>query len=67
MTILAEKVISDIARGVGRPKRNTEQTPARFPPGTLARIDAVLLEGESRSDFLLIAAQHEIKKRRGSE
>jgi hypothetical protein len=30
---------------MGRP---AEQTPARFPAGTLARIDAVLLQGEKR-------------------
>jgi len=48
---------------VGRPKKFTEQTPARFPEGTLARIDAVLVKGESRSDFLAKAAEAEIRKR----
>jgi hypothetical protein len=48
---------------MGRPKKNHEQTPARFPEGTLARIDAALRQGESRSDFLLAAAERELAAR----
>lgn len=60
---LAEKVISDIRPGVGRPRINGEQTPARFPEGTLARIDATLSEGEKRSDFIRVAVEHELERR----
>lgn len=52
MADLAEKMISDIRPGVGRPRINSEVTPARFPEGTLARIAAVLEDGEKQADFL---------------
>lgn len=48
---------------VGRPKINHEQTPARFPLGTLAKIDAALKEGEARSDFIREAVEAELKRR----
>lgn len=52
------------ARGkVGRVKINDEQTPARFPEGTLARIDALLADKEKRSDFIREAVEREIKRR----
>lgn len=63
MHISTQKVISDIRPGVGRPRINGEQTPARFPDGTLARIDAVLAEGEKRSDFIREAVDQELAKR----
>lgn len=50
--------------GVGRPKINHEQTPARFPLGTLAQIDAALKEGEARSDFIREAVERELKRRK---
>lgn len=53
----------DIARRVGRIKINDEQTPARFPLGTLQRIDAVLAEKEKRSDFIRVAVEAELKRR----
>jgi hypothetical protein len=62
---LAQKEISDIRPLVGRPKINDEQTPARFPAGTLARIDAVLSDGEKRSDFIREAVERELKRRKG--
>jgi len=55
--------ISDIARGVGRPKINAEQIPARFPEGTFARIDGVLAGGETRTDFIREAVEREIRRR----
>jgi hypothetical protein len=58
-----EKVISVTSAPVGRPRINDEQTPARFPGGTLARIDAVLSEGEKRSDFIREAVERELKRR----
>jgi hypothetical protein len=60
---LAQKEISATAAQVGRPRINDEQTPARFPGGTLARIDAVLENGEKRSDFIREAVEKELKRR----
>jgi len=48
---------------MGRHKINDEQTPARFPAGTLERIDATLDEGEKRSDFIRDAVERELKRR----
>lgn len=48
---------------MGRKKINDEQTPARFPAGTLARIDAALGEGEKRSDLIRMAVEKELKRR----
>jgi hypothetical protein len=50
-------------RPVGRIKINDEQTPARFPEGTLARIDAVLAPKEKRSDFIREAVERELVRR----
>lgn len=63
MQNLARKEISVIHLPVGRPRINGEQTPARFRDGTLARIDAVLAEGEKRSDFIREAVEKEVKRR----
>jgi hypothetical protein len=60
---LAEKVISHIPAPVGRPRINDEQTPARFPAGTLARIDAATAAGEKRSDFIREAVERELDRR----
>jgi hypothetical protein len=49
---------------IKRPSRiNDEQTPARFPAGTPARIDAVLAEKEKRADLIRNAVEREIKRR----
>lgn len=48
---------------MGRRQINHEQTPARFPEGTLARIDAALAEGEKRSDLIREAVDRELKRR----
>jgi len=48
---------------MGRKQINHEQTPARFPEGTLERIDSVLEEGEKRSDLIREAVDREIKRR----
>jgi Meiotically Up-regulated Gene 113 (MUG113) protein len=47
----------------GRPQINEEQTPARFPAGTLGRIDAVLEDGESRAELIRKAVERELKRR----
>lgn len=49
--------------GMGRHQINHEQTPARFPEGTLDRIDANLDDGEKRSDFIRKAVERELKRR----
>jgi hypothetical protein len=62
---LTQFVISSIIRPVGRKRINDEQTPARFPAGTLARIDTVLdaETNEKRSDLIREAVDREIKRR----
>jgi hypothetical protein len=58
-------IIRDIIYYVpmGRKQINHEQTPARFPEGTLDRIDAILEEGEGRADFIRKAVEKELKRR----
>ena len=48
---------------VGRKRINEEQMPARFPAGTLARIDQVLQPKEKRADLLREAVEREIERR----
>lgn len=48
---------------MGRRQINEEQMPARFPGGTLDRIDRVLEEKEKRSDFVREAVERELKRR----
>lgn len=47
----------------GRPKRNFDQIPGRFPEGTIDRIDAVRKDGETRTAFLQSAVEREIARR----
>jgi hypothetical protein len=54
---------SGTKRPVGRVKINDEQYPAKFPEGTLARIEAVLEGKEKRSDFIRAAVERELKRR----
>lgn len=48
---------------MGRKKINDEQTPARLPAGTLARMDDVLEDGEKRADLIRQAVERELKRR----
>lgn len=50
---------------MGRKQINEEQTPARFPGGTLDRIDRVLDPdaNEKRSDFIRDAVEKELNRR----
>lgn len=50
---------------MGRKQINHEQMPARFQEGTLERMDAVLGEGEKRSDLIREAVERELKRRDG--
>ena len=61
--MLTEVGAPSSAKGVGRPKINQEQTPARLAAGTLARIDALLSDKEKRSDFIREAIEREIERR----
>jgi hypothetical protein len=47
---------------MGRKLINFEVMPARFPAGTLARIDRVLEKGQKRSDFLRQAVERELER-----
>lgn len=58
-----QKVVSDIAAPVGRPRINGEQTMARFRDGTLDRIKAVLTGNEKQSDFIRDAVERELDRR----
>ena len=62
-TKLTDLLISAKPRRMGRKQINHEQTPARFPEGTLARIDATLADGEKRSDFIREAVERELERR----
>lgn len=64
---MTELLISNTSRPVGRRQINHEQMPARFPEGTLARIDAVLAEKEKRSDFVREAVERELERREQSQ
>lgn len=48
---------------MGRRRINEEQTPARFPAGTLDRMDEVLADGEKRADLIREAVERELKRR----
>jgi hypothetical protein len=61
---LKQIVISPMTTQVGRRRINEEQMPARFPSGTFARIDAVLVPGEKRADLLREAVEREVKRRK---
>ena len=61
--ILTSIFLSTIIQSVGRKRINDEQMPARFPAGTLARIDAVLRPGEKRADVIRIGVERELKRR----
>lgn len=57
------KVISATASRVGRKKRWAEDMQARFAEGTFARINAVLTDGEDRTDFVRDAVDRELRRR----
>lgn len=64
---MTQKKISSNIRPVGRKRINDEGMPARFPKGTLARIDDLLSEKEKRADFIREAVEREIKRREAAE
>lgn len=47
----------------GRKRVNFESALARLPLGSLDRIKAALGDGESQSDFLKAAVEHELTRR----
>lgn len=48
---------------MGRKKLWHEDMQGRFPEGTFEQIDAVLEDGETRTDFLRVAVQMELQRR----
>ena len=48
---------------MGRKKVWDENMVARFPAGTIDRIDAVRTDEEARTDFVWEAVQRELKRR----
>jgi hypothetical protein len=48
---------------MGRKKQWAEDMQARFAHGTFARIAAVLVDGEERTDFVREAVEREIVRR----
>lgn len=48
---------------MGRKKRWSEDMQARFPEGTFDRIEAVLEDGEDRTEFVRRAVERELKRR----
>lgn len=56
-------MVSDTVRRVGRKQINGEQTMARFRPGTLDRIKAVLRDGEPQSSFIRDAVEAALERR----
>jgi hypothetical protein len=62
---LAQKVVSDSPRRMGRPPLWSENMQARFAAGTFARIAKVLKDREDRTDFIREAVEQELKRREG--
>jgi hypothetical protein len=50
---------------MGRKQINHEETMARFPAGTLDRIDAALREKEKIAAFIREAVERELRRREG--
>lgn len=50
-------------KAMGRKKLWAEDMQARFAEGTFERIEAVLTEGEDRTDFVREAVERELKRR----
>jgi hypothetical protein len=48
---------------MGRKKMWAEDMQARFPEGTFDRIDAVLEDGEERTQFVREAVEKELRRR----
>lgn len=55
--------ISRPTRRMARPKNEHEPVLIRFRPGTMERVDAVLMEQETRADFVRQAVEDALKKR----
>jgi hypothetical protein len=55
------------SKQMGRKKINDEQTPARFPEGTLNRIANTLSNGETQAAFIRSAVERELKRRERAE
>ena len=64
-SLSTKKSICSSAPRVGRTERYPEKKEAGFERGTLARIEAVLKDGENARSFIRDATMAELKKRGG--
>jgi len=64
---LTEFVTCDIPAKVGRKLLWPDKIVAPLPAGTLDRIEAVLVNGEQKTDFLREAVASELKRRERSK
>lgn len=48
---------------MGRERRNHENLTARFPAGTLARIEAALRGREGKADFIRASVEEKLERR----
>ena len=60
---LTRSEISRSSRRVSRPKNEHEPAYIRFKPGTKARVEAVLIEGETHASFVNEAVNEKIARR----
>lgn len=60
-------LVSPKPKTMGRNRINHENMMARFPAGTLARIDKVLREGESKADFVRQAVEERLQSREAGD
>lgn len=64
---LTASEISRPSRRMARPKNEHEPVLIRFRPGTMEQIDTVLLQPETRADFVRLAVDRELKRRKGAK
>ncbi len=64
---IRQKKSYQLFRNMGRKRQWREDMQARFPDGTFARIEAVLRDGEDRTDFVREAVEKELKRRQEAE
>lgn len=60
---MTQNLVSVMPAKVGRKKRWSEDMQARFPEGTFERIQAVLDDGEDRTDLVREAVERELTRR----
>jgi hypothetical protein len=56
-------MVSNNRPAMGRKRINAENMMARFPAGTLARIEKILRPGENKADFVRKAVEERLSRR----